>query len=171
MGAALSGSHDTGECFSPLCLDTMHLTLLLCSFFVSVKPLGTGYGNWPSLLACYRSCGTGVEQTYACTLASCCIYIKGPELVFHSCHPPATFTRPCKIPCVMLPTLLFWGFRYGSLCASTSLLLGRLHGLGISLVGTSAVLRNPYFHTSVSLEQMLTSPCTACFNVASSQNE
>lgn len=148
---------------------TTHLRLLLCSFFISVKPPGAGYGNWPGLLACHRSCGTGAKQTYVCTLASCCMYIKG--LAFRSYHPFVTFTRPCKMSCVTLPTLLFWGFRYGSLCASTSRLWSRLRGLGMSLVATSAVLQDPYFRTSVSLEQMLTSQCTACFNVASSQNE
>lgn len=146
-----------------------HLRLLLCSSFV--KPPGTGYGNWPSLLACHCSCGTGVKQTYLCSLASCYIDVQGPELAFCSCHPPPTFTRPCKIPCAMLPILLFWSFGYGSLCASTSLHFSRLHGLSMSLVATSAVLQNLYFHTSGSLEQMLTSQCTACFNVASSQNE
>lgn len=156
---------------SHLCLARHILTLLLCSSFISVKPPGTGNGNWPGLLACHRSCGTGVKQTCACTLASSCTYVKGPELAFRSCHPPAAFTRPCKIPRVTLPVLLFWGFREGSVCASASRLLSRLHSLGMSLVATSAVLRNPYFYTSVSLEQMLTSQCTACFNVASSQNE
>lgn len=151
--------------------NTTHLALLLCSFFVSVKPPGAGYGNWPGLLACHHSCGAGVRQTYTCTPTSCCIHLKEPELAFCSCHPPATFTRHCKILCVMLFVLQFWGFRYGCLSASASLFLSRLHGLGMSLVTTSTVLQNPYFHTSVSLEQMLTSQCTACFNVASSQDE
>lgn len=127
--------------------------------------------NWLGLLVCHHSCSAGVKQMYTCTLASHCIYIKELKLAFCSCHPPTTFTRPCKIPCVMLPILLFWGFRYGSLCASTSLLWSRLCGLGVNLVTASAVLQNPSFRTSVSLEHMLTSQCTACFNVASSQNE
>jgi len=115
MGAALPGSHDTGKCFSPLS-STTHLTLLLCSAFVSVQPPGTGCGNWPGLLAHGRFCGAGVKQMYACPLASCCVYAKGPKLAFCSCHPPATFRRPCKIPCVTLSVLMVWVFRYGSLC-------------------------------------------------------
>lgn len=103
-----------------------HIMWLLCSYLVSVKPWGTGYGNWSVLLACC-SCCAGVKLMFICSLVLCYMYIEGPKLAFCSCYPPDTFTRPRKIPTVMLPILLFRGVRYGSLCASTSLLLSRLH--------------------------------------------
>lgn len=111
--------------------------------------------------------GAGVRQTCARTGGSCCVYVEGPELAFRGSPPPAALTQPGKIPCVTL----VWGFRCGSPRASTSRLLSRFHGLGMSLVATSAVLQNRYFHPSVSLEQTPTSLSTACFNVASSENE
>lgn len=143
-----------------------HIMWPLCSYLVPVKPCGTGYGNWSVLLACHCCCCAGVKLMYICPLVFYCIYIEGPELAFCSCYPPNTFTRPWKIPSVMLPILLFRGTRYGTLCT-----FEQVTCLGMSFVSNSAVLQNPYFHTSVSLELRLPSQYTACFNVASSQNE